>query len=56
MFGNRYDYLLPVLTVRRFQETDGRTTLSIAVQAKHVACDGFHVARPFQSPYEILAK
>lgn len=40
-----YDYLLPIFTMGRFFEQDGRVLLPLAVQVNHAVCDGFHVCR-----------
>lgn len=39
------DHLLPIFTVGRYAERDGRVLLPIAVQIHHAAADGFHTAR-----------
>ena len=38
-----YDFLLPIFTMGRFQEADGRVLLPLAVQVHHAVCDGFHL-------------
>ena len=40
-----YDYLLPIFTMGRYQETGGKTLLPLAVQVHHAVCDGFHLCR-----------
>jgi chloramphenicol O-acetyltransferase type A len=39
------DHLLPIFTLGRYVERDGRTLLPLAVQMHHAAADGFHIAR-----------
>lgn len=40
-----YDFLLPIFTMGRYQEKDGKTLLPLAVQVHHAVCDGFHLCR-----------
>ena len=40
-----YDYLLPIFTMGRFYEENGRIHLPLAVQVHHAVCDGFHLCR-----------
>lgn len=40
-----YDYLLPIFTMGRYYEENGRTLLPLAVQVHHGVCDGFHLCR-----------
>lgn len=40
-----YDFLLPIFTMGKFQETGGKTLLPLAVQVHHAVCDGFHLCR-----------
>lgn len=40
-----YDYLLPIFTMGKYREADGRTLLPLAVQVHHAVCDGFHLCR-----------
>jgi len=45
---NVYDegkYLLPIFTMGRKFDRDGKTLLPLAVQVHHAVCDGFHVSR-----------
>lgn len=39
------DHFLPIFTIGRHVERDGRTLLPLAIQMHHAAADGFHVAR-----------
>ena len=41
------DYLLPIFTLGRYREENGRTLLPLAVQVHHGVADGFHVGRLF---------
>ena len=40
-----YDFLLPIFTIGKYQESCGRTLLPLAVQVHHAVCDGFHLCR-----------
>lgn len=40
-----YDFLLPILTMGKYQEETGRTLLPLAVQVHRGVCDGFHLCR-----------
>jgi len=40
-----WEHYLPIFTLGRYVERDGRTLLPLAVQMHHAAADGFHVAR-----------
>ena len=37
------DYLLPILTLGRYIEENGRTILPLAIQVHHAVCDGLHL-------------
>lgn len=39
------NHLLPIFTLGRYIERDGRTFLPLAIQMHHAAADGFHTAR-----------
>ena len=49
-----YDYLLPIFTIGKYFEQDGKTLIPLAVQVHHSVCDGFHVSR-FINELERLA-
>jgi len=38
-----YDYLLPIFTMGKYYEENGRYFLPLAIQVHHAVCDGFHV-------------
>ena len=38
-------YLLPIFTMGRYEERDGKWWLPLAIQVHHAVCDGFHVCR-----------
>ena len=40
---NGYDFLLPIFTMGKFYESDGKMLLPLAVQVHHAVCDGFHL-------------
>ena len=37
------EYLLPIFTIGKFSEKDGRRMLPLALQVHHAVCDGYHV-------------
>lgn len=37
------DYLLPIFTLGKFADRDGRRILPLALQVHHAVCDGYHV-------------
>jgi chloramphenicol O-acetyltransferase type A len=39
------DYLLPILTIGKYVERDGRTVMPLAVQVHHAVCDGWHLGQ-----------
>lgn len=40
-----YDYLIPIFTIGKFYEENGKYFLPLAIQVHHAVCDGFHVCR-----------
>lgn len=38
-----YDYLLPIFTIGKYYEENGKYFLPLAIQVHHAVCDGFHV-------------
>ncbi len=40
-----FRYLIPIFTMGRFENVQGRYMLPLAIQVHHAVCDGFHVAR-----------
>lgn len=38
-------YLLPIFTMGRYFECDGRRMLPLAIQVHHAVCDGYHVGQ-----------
>lgn len=40
-----YNYLLPIFTMGKYYEEDGRYIMPLAIQVHHAVCDGFHVCR-----------
>ncbi len=40
-----YDYLLPIFTMGKYYEENGKTILPFALQVHHAVCDGFHTCR-----------
>lgn len=41
---NSYDYLLPIFTIGKYFEDNGKTKIPLAIQVHHAVCDGYHVA------------
>ena len=39
------DYFVPILTMGKFYEKDGKILLPLAIQVHHAVCDGFHVGK-----------
>ncbi len=40
---SNFKYLIPIFTIGKFLENNGRFYLPLAVQVHHAVCDGFHV-------------
>ena len=49
-----YDYLLPIFTIGRYSQENGRYVLPLAIQVHHAVCDGFHVCRFITELREII--
>lgn len=49
-----YDYLLPVFTMGKFYEENGRRFLPLSVQVHHAVCDGFHLCRFLNELQELI--
>lgn len=49
-----YDYLLPIFTMGRFYEDNGKILLPLAIQVHHAVCDGFHLCRFVNQLQELL--
>ena len=47
--------LLPIVTLGRYREIQGRTTMPLAIQIHHAAADGFHTARLVQELQELFS-
>lgn len=39
------DYLLPIFTMGKYFEQNGKIYLPMSIQVHHAVCDGFHIAR-----------
>ena len=50
-----WKHLLPILTLGRYREVQGRTTMPLAIQIHHAAADGFHTARLIQELQELFS-
>lgn len=49
------DYLLPILTIGKHTEEQGRTFMPLSIQVHHAVCDGYHVGQ-FISQIEQLVE
>ena len=49
-----YDYLLPIFTMGKYYEENGRILLPLAIQVHHAVCDGFHLCRFVNELQELL--
>ena len=50
-----WQHLLPIVTLGRYREAQGRTTMPLAIQIHHAAPDGFHTARLIQELQELFS-
>lgn len=39
------NYLLPIFTLGKFKEENGKTNMPLAIQCHHAVCDGYHVGK-----------
>ena len=51
-----YDYLLPIFTLGKYYQEDGKYILPLAIQVHHAVCDGFHVARFLEELRDLLKR
>lgn len=49
-----YDYLLPIFTLGKYENINGRLLMPMAVQVHHGVCDGYHVSRFITTLQEII--
>lgn len=49
-----YDYLLPIFTLGKYYEENGKYLLPLAIQVHHAVCDGFHLCRFINELQEFL--
>ena len=49
-----YDYLLPIFTMGKYYEENGRILLPLAIQVHHAVCDGFHLCRFINELQELI--
>lgn len=42
---NGGQYLLPIFTMGKYEDRDGKRLLPLAIQVHHAVCDGYHVGR-----------
>lgn len=50
-----WDHFLPIFTLGRYVQRDGRTLLPVALQMHHAAADGFHTARLMQELEDLMS-
>lgn len=50
------DYLLPIFTMGKYFEQNGKIWLPIAIQVHHAVCDGFHIAKFVNDLQEAMNK
>jgi chloramphenicol O-acetyltransferase type A len=50
-----WEHFLPIFTLGRLVQRDGRTVLPLAIQAHHAATDGLHVARLVEDLRKLVA-
>lgn len=48
-------YLLPIFTMGKFFDTEGKRMLPLAIQVHHAVCDGYHVGRFIEVLQEKIA-
>lgn len=49
-----YNYLLPIFTMGKYYEENGRILLPLAIQVHHAVCDGFHICRFINELQELI--
>ena len=49
-----YGYLLPIFTMGRYSENNGRYLLPLSIHVNHAVCDGFHVCRFISALREMI--
>lgn len=47
-------YLLPIFTMGKYYEEEGKYLLPLAIQVHHAVCDGFHVCRFINELQELI--
>jgi chloramphenicol O-acetyltransferase type A len=50
-----WQHLMPIITLGRYREVDGRTRMPLALQINHAAADGFHTTRLVRELEELFA-
>lgn len=51
-----YNYLLPIFTMGKYYQENGKTLLPFAIQVHHSVCDGFHTCRFINELQELINK
>lgn len=49
-----YNYLIPIFTIGKYYQENGRIIIPIAIQVHHAVCDGFHVCRLINELQELI--
>lgn len=50
-----YDYLLPIFTMGKYYQKDGRYLMPLSIQVHHGVCDGFHISRFVNELQELIS-
>jgi chloramphenicol O-acetyltransferase type A len=49
-----FDYLLPIITMGKYKEEQGKLMMPLAVQVHHSVCDGYHLCQFVQQVRDVL--
>lgn len=49
-----YNYLIPIFTIGKYYEENGRYMMPLAIQVHHAVCDGFHICRFINELQELI--
>lgn len=49
-----YNYLLPIFTIGKYYQENGKYLLPLAIQVHHAVCDGFHLCRFINELQELI--
>ena len=51
---NGYNYLLPIFTMGKYYDENGKCIMPISIQVHHSVCDGFHLCRFINELQELV--